>query len=65
MSNKNQVIRDQKRSKTFTYSKGEGPHKASLSFTLRIDMNTELINFAECLEAALEDVREELKITNK
>lgn len=43
--------------KNFSYSKGA----VSLKFSLRVDVKTELKDFAEILKVALKDVSEDLK----
>ena len=57
MSFFNQVKSDNKTTKNFTYSKG----KASLNFTLRIDIKNELKDFLELLKVAQKEVEDELK----
>ena len=46
--------------RSFAYSKGEGAKMVNLSFVLRIDVKDELVDFLELLEAAVEDVKEEI-----
>lgn len=46
--------------KEFNYSKGD----VSLRFTLRIDIKGQLKDFKECLEQALENVKEEIEKDN-
>lgn len=61
MGSKDQIISTQKQNKTFDYTKGDGAGLVNLNFTLRVDMKTQLRNFAELLKAGLTDVEEELK----
>lgn len=58
MASKNATL--QKNSTTnrnFSYAKGT----VSLNFTLNIDSISELKNFLDCLQAATEDVEQEIK----
>ncbi len=51
-----QVVTNQTQSKKFSYKKGD----CNLSFDLRVDIKTELRDFAEILKVALVEVEEEL-----
>ena len=52
-----QVKKDSKVNKDFSYSKG----KVQLNFTLRTDIKNELKDFLECLKVAQKEVESELK----
>ena len=52
-----QVKKDSKVNKDFSYSKG----KVQLNFTLRTDIKNELKDFLECLKVAQKEVEIELK----
>lgn len=54
MASNNKILeREAQNNRTFTYRKGG----VQLSFTLRVDVKTELKDFIECLEAAQADVQ--------
>ena len=55
--NRKSIAEDHSVKKTFNYTK-DG---VNLSFTLRIDIKSELTHFKELLEKALDDVIEEIK----
>jgi hypothetical protein len=52
-----QVVTDNKTNKSFKYTKGD----VTLSFTLRVDIKTELKDFLECLKVATAEIENELK----
>ncbi len=52
-----QVQSNNSTEKSFSYAKG----KVTLSFKLRTDIKTDLQDFAECLEIALEEVNKEIE----
>ena len=56
MSNKKLLIKNHIENKSFNFSKGN----VNLSFTLRIDIKSELQDFKELLEQAIIDVDKEL-----
>ena len=58
--NKKILIRNHKNIRNFSYKKGN----VSLNFSLRTDIKGDLKDFQECLEAALEEVKDELKKLN-
>lgn len=56
MSNKKLLIKNHIESKSFNFSKGS----VNLSFTLRIDIKSELQDFKELLDQAVIDIEREL-----
>lgn len=51
-NNKNILTKEQENKRTFTYTKGN----VALTFTLNMDVKTELKDFAEILKVAREEV---------
>ena len=56
MSNKKLLIKNHIENKSFNFSKGN----VNLSFTLRIDIKSELQDFKELLDQAVIDIEREL-----
>ena len=60
MSNKKLLTKNHIENKSFNFSKGN----VNLSFTLRIDVKSELQDFKELLKEAIIDIEEEVAVFN-
>lgn len=57
MANKNTMDKTSKTTKTWEYSQGH----MNLKFDVSVDVKTDMVDFLECLKAAVSDLEEEIK----